>query len=214
MQSQENINENNSIILNKEKNEQKVNDKEIIIVNKKKKEPINTKKNATNKLDIEYKEYSKYFNYYVKGEKYDKNKRKIIIKNITNKENLSENKNLSSKESKENSVKKLNMLDENQQNIILQDISDKGSNKTESEISEEKDITDYELNHLEFEEAIKLDNIIFSVLNYLKYFLNFPQIWLLMYSFFQMNRCIIYIQVAVKFMVGLINSLKWFMQQL
>ena len=157
LQSQENINENNSIILNKEKNEQKVNDKEIIIVNKKKKEPINTKKNATNKLDIEYKEYSKYFNYYVKGEKYDKNKRKIIIKNITNKENLSDNKNLSSKESKENSVKKLNMLDENQQNIILQDISDKGSNKTESEISEEKDITDYELNHLEFEEAIKLD---------------------------------------------------------
>ena len=177
LQTQENINENNTIILNKDNiyinqnnaNKEKINDKEKINIHKiketktekketemkkQKKEPNNKIKSTSKKIDIGRKDNSKYFDNYLKAEKNEKGNRKINKKVDKNKENLSENKNVSSKES---SVKKLNILDENQQNDILPNVNDKESNKTESGNDDGKDLTDYELNDLEYDEALELD---------------------------------------------------------
>ena len=54
---------------------------------------------------------------------------------------MSERKNLSIKE---NSEKKLNILEEKQNKDILKNINEKGSKKNENEKKEEKDLTDYE----------------------------------------------------------------------
>ena len=87
--------------------------------------------------------------YKIKKSKGKKKIKNIIIKN---KDNLSERKNLSIKE---NSEKKLNILEENQNKDILKNISEKEPKKNEK--MEEKDLTDYELNKLEYDKALELD---------------------------------------------------------
>ena len=192
LETEENINENITIKLNKDnisidkdniekdKSEQKIKDKDeiniydiknlkneneknndvdIIKINKKKNERNNRLKNTIKKIDIGYKSYSKYFNYFMNGVKNEKSKKKIKNKIINNKDNLSEHKNLSNKE---NTERKLNILEEKQNNDILKNISEKESKKSENENKiekkEVKDLTDYELNELEYDEALELDN--------------------------------------------------------
>ena len=130
------------------------NDSERIKIDDKKKETINIIKNTNKKIDIENNVHSKNFNNILKGEKNEKNKKQIKNKINNNKDNLSEHKNLSN----QNSAKKLNFLEENQNNDLFKNLSDKGSKKSESEKEELEELTDYELNDLEYDEALELDN--------------------------------------------------------
>ena len=128
-------------------------DAEVIKVKKKKNESNSIIKNSKQNNDIGKKDSVKHFNNFIKGEK---NKGK---KNVNNKiyENLSEQKKL---DSKDGLVKNLFIPEEKQSNDISKKQSDKGSNKSEKESkkSEKDGLTDYELNDLEYEEALELDN--------------------------------------------------------
>ena len=80
--------------------------------------------------------------------------------NFTLKENLSENKNLASKDGLTN---KLEMFDQKQNQIISESQSERKTIKNEKESKasdkeEKEDLTNYELNDLEYDEALELDN--------------------------------------------------------
>jgi hypothetical protein len=80
--------------------------------------------------------------------------------NFTLKENLSENKNLASKDGLTN---KLEMFDQKQIQIISESQSERKTIKNEKESKasdkeEKEDLTNYELNDLEYDEALELDN--------------------------------------------------------
>ena len=80
--------------------------------------------------------------------------------NFTLKENLSENKNLASKDGLTN---KLEMFDQKQIQIISESPSERKTIKNEKESKssdkeEKEDLTNYELNDLEYDEALELDN--------------------------------------------------------
>ena len=154
---------------------------EIIQIKKKKKEPLNkTVKDNKIENNVRHSYYKKYFDNYMKGEKKiykkkPKNNFKNNIKNnvITMKENISEHKNLSSKESKDISSKRVSIFEKEKYNSMFKNEksrrnesekeskksrSVKSSKKSESEVTEKNDLTDYELNELEYEEALDLDN--------------------------------------------------------
>ena len=148
-------------IKEKEKNNETINDVkkenkdiEILKINKKKESNNAIKSNKKN-INIGHKENSKYFNNFIKGEKNQNKKNEKINVN----ENLSEHKKL---DSKDVLVKKLSISEEKQSNNMNKIESDKISNKTgkESKLSDngKGDLTDFELNDLEYEEALELDN--------------------------------------------------------
>jgi len=153
----ENTEKNNDI--NEEKKEI-----EVIKINKKKNETKNNVRNSKVQINIDYKEYKKYLNKKIIGDKspikkYSSMKSKDIK---TLKDNLSLNKNLGSVEG---STNKLAVYDEAQLNNINKIQSRKESYKSEkeeeskkTEKSEKGDLTDYELNELEYDEAAELDN--------------------------------------------------------
>ena len=161
----------------------------------KKKESQNKMKNNKNKVNVKYtNNYKKYFIDILKEDKIGgkKHRSKNIKKNKNNinNENLSENKNLASKI---DSKKKLTIFDKDEYNNIKyqidkdSNISDKKSKMSdrESKISdkEKKDLTDYELNELEYVVALELDNRNF--LNIYWYLLKREHI--ILFTFFNWN---------------------------
>ena len=152
-------------------------------------------KNNKNKVNVKYtNNYKKYFIDILKEDKIGgkKHRSKNIKKNKNNiiNENLSENKNLASKI---DSKKKLTIFDKDVYNNIKyqidkdSNISDKKSKMSdrESKISdkEKKDLTDYELNELEYVVALELDNRNF--LNIYWYLLKREHI--ILFTFFNWN---------------------------
>ena len=108
----------------------------------------------------------------IKNDNGNENKKnKIIIKtrnqpilqlkdSVTLKENISENKNFASKDGLTN---KLAMFDQKQSQIMSESPSERKSIKNEKESKasdkeEKEDLTNYELNDLEYDEALELDN--------------------------------------------------------
>ena len=166
-QVKENISEDNKEevhVENTEKDNKENKEVEEIKINKKKKESNNKIKNTKTKFEIGHKDYKDYLNSILNGDKIDKigvfKKHRISkAKNKkTHKEKLSENKNLGSKEA--SSVNKLAILDEEKLNNINKYQSEKEeseSKKSENE-NEGGALSNYELNELEYEEALELDN--------------------------------------------------------
>ena len=221
---------------NKEKINEENNDLELDIIKTKKNGSIEISNNINRKSDLKLKDNINYSNNIKRIEKNGTKKQKIINAREINtvKDNISENKNL---DSKVVSMSKIPIYDEVKLNNYSKDQSEKQSNNSEKDNKEKEDLTDYELNDLEYDEALELDNrnflkiywyllkrehiILFTffnwndfnlfVLNYQNYFYQYVQIWHLMYSFSQMNQCIICMKV-VENMILLVNLLKWYIQ--
>ena len=160
---------NKNMIFDKENFEQKRNndtineekkgnqDVEIIKIKKMKQESDNTAKNSKKNINIVQQNYKKYFDNYVNGEK---NPQKKTTKNKNKiKMDFSEQNKLGSKDGL---VNKLAIFEEKKNNELSKSQSEKESNKSEKESKisdkEKGDLTDYELNELEYEEALELDN--------------------------------------------------------
>ena len=118
-------------------------------------------KNSKVKNDLGNNDYRNYLNDIIKGEKNATKKNSLKIQEFnTLKDNLSENKKLTCKET---ITKKLVILDNERFNDMDKSQSEKTSKKSEKDENESKnrekeDLTDYELNELEYDEAIELDN--------------------------------------------------------
>ena len=156
---------------NKEKESEDKNEVEIIKISKKKKVTQNKINNPIKISDIKYKDnYKKYFTNIIKGEKIgEKMKHSKKLKNLKNikeiKDNLSENKDLDSK----NSLGKgLTIFENEKYNEIIKYQKDKESkisskeskmsdNKSKISEKEGENLTDFELNDLEYDEALELD---------------------------------------------------------
>ena len=126
--------------------------------NNKKNESIVISKNNQRKNGVGNKDNTIIFSNIKKTEKNTTKKQRAIKSKeiITLKDNLSENKNLASKDIL---ASKLSIFAQDQKNIISKTPSKKESKNTENEEKEKnEDLTNYELNELEYEEALKLDN--------------------------------------------------------
>ena len=132
---------------------------EIIKINNKNNNKI--LKNSKVKNDLGNNDYRNYLNDIIKGEKNATKKNSLKIQEFnTLKDNLSENKKLTCKET---ITKKLVILDNERFNDMDKSQSEKTSKKSEKDENESKnrekeDLADYKLNELEYDEAIELDN--------------------------------------------------------
>ena len=157
---------------------------EIIKINNKNNNKI--LKNSKVKNDLGNNDYRNYLNDIIKGEKNATKKNSLKIQEFnTLKDNPSENKKLTCKET---ITKKLVILDNERFNDMDKSQSEKTSKKSEKDENESKnrekeDLTDYELNELEYDEAIELDNR-----NFFKtYWYLLKREHIILYTFFNWN---------------------------
>ena len=151
--------------------------------NNKKDENIIISKNNQGKNDVVNKDNSNIVNNIKRTEKNTtKKQRAIKSKEIkTLKDNLSENKNLASKDALGS---KLSILVQEPKNIISKTPSKNESKNTENEENKNKEnLSNYELNELDYEDALKLDNRNF--LNIYWYLLKREHI--ILFTFFNWN---------------------------